>query len=189
MSNTVSINMIQSSIKFLKVREVKSPTRANKYDAGIDFYVPEFTQEFMKVLCEKNSNIQTNFTHDYPPVWEYIILKPQERILIPSGIHCQMESPYRALIAANKSGVATKYGLIFGAEVVDYEYQGEIHLSIINTSNEDVKITPGMKMLQFLETPVYHSEIEIEEGKTTEEFYKETTTRGAGGFGSSDQPK
>ena len=29
------------TIKFLKVRDVKSPSRANEYDAGIDFYVPE----------------------------------------------------------------------------------------------------------------------------------------------------
>lgn len=173
------------TIKFLKTRNVKSPSRANKYDAGIDFYVPEFTEEFLKDLREKNPDIiiQENC----------IVLRPGERVLIPSGIHCQMASPHTVLIAANKSGVATKHGLIFGAQVVDYEYQGEIHLSLINTNKEIhhsgkglVEITPGMKIIQFLEMPIYNSEIEITENISTEDFYKGETTRGAGGFGSTD---
>ena len=89
-----------NTIKFLKVRKVKSPSRANAYDAGIDFYVPEFTPEFVSALKEKNPDINiSNFS---------IILEPGQRVNIPSGIHCQMATPSRALIAANKSGVATK---------------------------------------------------------------------------------
>ena len=30
-------------VLFTKVRDVKSPTRANKHDAGIDFYIPVFS--------------------------------------------------------------------------------------------------------------------------------------------------
>lgn len=166
-------------IKFLKVRDVKSPSRANRYDAGIDFYVPEFTGQFLIDTREKNQYLEITA--------EKIVLEPGQRALLPSGIHCQMSKPGRALIAANKSGVATKTGLIFGAQVVDYEYQGEIHISLINTSDIAVTITPGMKAIQFLETPIYNSTIEVEEGKKPEEFYAEITTRGAGGFGSSDQ--
>jgi len=173
-------------IKFLKTREVKSPARANKYDAGIDFYVPEFTPEFVQVLKEKNPEIYIEDNR--------VILNVNERILIPSGIYCQMASPYRALIAANKSGVSTKLGLIFGAQVVDYEYQGEIHLSLINTSDGAVVITPGMKILQFIETPVYCSDVMVfTDGDTIgngilvnkESFYEKETTRKDGGFGSS----
>ena len=179
MSNIVHINMTETSIKFLKTREVKSPSRANKYDAGIDFYVPEFTDEFFDLLKEKNPDIYIK--------GKRVIMDPMKRILIPSGIHCQMSNPNRALIAANKSGVATKQGLIFGAQVVDFEYQGEIHISLINTSNKIVEITPGMKAIQFLETPIYHSDIDIITNQTPKEFYEDIeTTRGAGGFGSSD---
>ena len=166
-------------IKFLKTREVKSPSRANKYDAGIDFYVPELTDEFVKILREKNPHIDV---WQHSEIGRHIPLAPQQRILIPSGIHCQMEKPGTALIAANKSGVATKTGLIFGAQVVDFEYQGEIHLSLINTSNVAVEITSGMKILQFIETPVIQSEILIME-MSVENFYKNSTTRGAKGFG------
>jgi dUTPase len=179
-----------TKIKFLKVRKVKSPSRANKWDAGIDFYVPELTREYLEAVNEKNPNIEfvkvyfdnSNVVKSY-----FIKLKPQERILLPSGIHCQMSEPGRALIAANKSGVSTKTGLIFGAQVVDYEYQGEIHLSLINTSDSIVEITSGMKILQFLEMPVFNSEPIIYEGVPLEDFYKETTTRGASGFGASDK--
>ena len=166
-------------IKFLKTREVKSPSRANKFDAGIDFYVPEFTPEFVKLLQEKNPEI---YITD-----EYIILSSNEKIFIPSGIHCQMAWPDRALIAANKSGVATKLGLVFTCQVVDYEYQGEIHIGLANISDGAVKITPGMKAIQFLETPIFISDIEITEEKTPKEFYEFETTRGAGGFGSTDK--
>jgi len=169
----------KEKIKFLKVRDVKCPERGHKHDAGIDFFVPEFTEDFLKDLIEKNPYLIINK--------EKIVLEPGERVLIPSGIHCQMSSPGRALIAANKSGVATKMGLIFGAQVVDYEYQGEIHLGVINTTPGIVEITPGMKILQFLEIPVYTSEIYVNEDMTVESFYKDKTTRGAGGFGSTDK--
>jgi len=168
-----------STIKFLKVRDVKSPSRANKLDAGIDFYVPELTDEFVKELREKNPHIDV---WQHSKIGRHIPLSPQQRILIPSGIHCQMENPGTALIAANKSGIATKTGLIFGAQVVDFEYQGEIHLSLINTSDIAVEITSGMKILQFIETPVIQSEILIME-MSVENFYKNSTTRGAKGFG------
>ena len=168
-----------STIKFLKVRDVKSPSRANKLDAGIDFYVPELTDEFVKILREKNPHIDV---WQHSEIGRHIPLAPQQRILIPSGIYCQMEKPGTALIAANKSGVATKTGLIFGAQVVDFEYQGEIHLSLINTSNVAVEITSGMKILQFIETPVIQSEILIMV-MSVENFYKNSTTRGAKGFG------
>jgi dUTPase len=97
-----------------------------------------------------------------------------------------MASPHRALIAANKSGVATKMGLIFGAQVVDYEYQGEIHLSVINTGEGFIKITPGMKILQFIEMPIYNSIIDVDYTKSVSEFYTEKTLRADGGFGSTD---
>ena len=171
-----------STIKFLKTRDVKSPSRANKYDAGIDFYVPELTDEFVKILQEKNPSFDKRFISN-----EAILLYPQKRILIPSGIYCQMSETGRALIAANKSGVATKTGLVFGAQVVDFEYQGEIHLSLINSGTSLVELTSGMKILQFLEMPVFNSNILVNEGISVDEFYLEETSRGDGGFGSTDK--
>jgi len=170
---------MSGTIKFLKTREVKSPSRANRFDAGIDFYVPAFTPEFVRILREKNPGLDIDKNGIY--------LVQGQRVLIPAGIHCQMFDNDRALIAANKSGVATKQGLIFGAQVVDYEYQGEIHLSLIYTGDGTCEILPGQKILQFLEMPIFCSEIRIDETLSPEEFYKVATSRGADGFGSTDK--
>jgi dUTPase len=190
------------TIKFLKIRDVKSPSRAYDYDAGIDFFVPTFDASFVKDLKEKNPIIwpikpkyegdsycyttptltmqgqptsgvkiqyeltddnDTQIKFDDEEGKNYFLLAPGSRVNIPSGIKSRMANPGRALIAFNKSGIATIYGLVAGACVVDYLYQGEIHLSLINTSTKVVKIYEGMKILQFVETPVFNSEIEIKE--------------------------
>jgi len=116
----------------------------------------------------------------------YIPLAPFQRVNIPSGIYCKMEEPGRALIAHNKSGIASKKGLIFGAQVVDYEYQGEIHLNFINTSSKLVKIYEGDKLMQFIEMPIFTSE--IEEASALPDLYPDgETSRATGGFGSTDK--
>jgi dUTPase len=69
--------------------------------------------------------------------------------------------------------------------VVDFEYQGEIHINVINTSSKVVRIYAGQKLMQFLETPIFTST--IEEVKTLENLYKGATSRGPDGFGSTDK--
>lgn len=85
----------------------------------------------------------------------HIALKPGHRILIPSGIKGLLEPPASMLMAANKSGIATKKGLIFTAEIVDSPYVGEIHIGIYNTSQEIQVIEAGQNwynlfMYQFI---------------------------------------
>nr|MDO8118915.1 hypothetical protein [Candidatus Sigynarchaeota archaeon] len=109
------------------VRDVQEPTRAHASDAGVDFFVPrDLTQE---ILEKKNPLVMK---------WSFrngkIIIHPHGRILIPSGIHVLFD-PAHALIAFNKSGIASNRGLIVGSCVVDEEYQGEVHLSLINTND------------------------------------------------------
>ena len=218
----------KEKIKFLKVREVKSPQRAYEFDAGIDFFVPKFDAEFILdlknanphiyevkygstgiaynsatitfsgntadsiVKYDLNDNNDTIVQFDEKKGKNYFLLSPHSRIMIPSGVKSRMTEPGRALIAANKSGVATKEGLIFGAQVVDYTYKGEIHLSVINTSTKNVRIYEDKKILQFVETPVFNSEVEIADGITNYDeeakFYEGLQDdRGEGGFGSTDK--
>jgi len=186
--------MSKEKIKFLKIRDVKSPTRAYEFDAGIDFYVPEFTESFLSDLAEKNQGRDLRMEGDKTENGDFrsIIIPAHSRIMIPGGIKCRMAAPGRALIANNKSGVATKLGLVYGAAVVDYTYKGEMHLSLINTSMLEVSITPGMKIIQFIETPVFFSEVEVVDGTTRQaksmiedHFYQGLQDdRGEGGFGS-----
>ena len=90
-----------------------------------------------------------------------------------------------AMVFLNKSGIATKYGLIVGAQVVDHGYQGEIHINVINTNNENpVYIDEGDKLVQGVLIPVgLHPLVEV----PLEEMFLDDEmipgTRGDGGFG------
>ena len=139
-----------------------------------------------KLTIDVSDTNPTMFKVDDELGVKYYPLAPMGRINIPSGVYCKMEEPGRALIVANKSGVASKKGLVFGAQVVDYEYQGEIHLNVINTSPKTVRIYEGMKLLQFIETPIFTSE--IEEAEDLPALYPDgETSRADGGFGSTDK--
>ena len=143
-------------MKITKIRDVKTPIRGTEGSAGIDFFVP----------------------YDYPNSLRSV--EPGERFFIPSGIKANVPTGY-ALIAMNKSGVSLKKGLMVGACVVDSDYQGEIHLHLINTSNKSVTIEPGEKLTQFLLIPVDHCNVTVVE---EDALFTEETTRGSGGFGS-----
>lgn len=141
-------------MKFCKVRDVKSPQRSHDTDAGIDFFIP----------------------NDF----ETRQIFPHDSINIPSGIKAKIPHGY-ALIAFNKSGIATKLGLDVGANVVDECYQGEIHLHLFNTTNTFVKIEKGQKIVQFILVPVNY---EMPEEVSEEELFDSKSERGENGFGS-----
>jgi dUTP pyrophosphatase len=107
-----------------------------------------------------------------------ILLGPGEDALIPSGIKAQVPPGY-ALIAYNKSGVATKNKLTKGAEVVDEDYTGEIHIHVFNSGKTTSMINPGQKLIQFILIEMNYEN--IEEVESLDEI---ETERGAGGFGS-----
>lgn len=112
-----------------------------------------------------------------------ILIPPHERVLIPSGIKVWIEPKDSALIATNKSGVATKKGLTVGATTVDSLYTGEVHISLINTNNYYIDIECGDKIVQFIHTPVILSQM----NEISEDEYNRISTgsaRGSGGFGS-----
>jgi dUTPase len=139
-----------------------------------------------KVRFDLEDRNETFVKFDSAEGKNYFLLPPLSRINIPSGIYCQMAEEGRALIAFNKSGIAKDFGLLVGACVVDYEYQGEIHINLINTSSKVVRIYEGQKLLQFIEMPVFTSEIE-EIGDLPTLYPQGATSRADGGFGSTDK--
>lgn len=113
---------------------VKTPTRGTGLSAGLDFYIPE--------------------DFEAKQIW------PGESINIPSGIKAQIPRGC-ALIMFNKSGVATKRQLQVGDCVVDEDYQGEIHLHVMNVGKEVVILKPGMKLVQGLVVPALYVGAEV----------------------------
>lgn len=145
-------------MKIVKVRNVKTPTRGTGLSAGLDFYIPE--------------------DFEAKQIW------PGESINIPSGIKARI--PWRcALIMFSRSGIATKHQLQVGACVVDEDYQGEIHLHVMNVGKEVVILKPGMKLVQGLVMPVFYTGVEVLESEA--ELFPQPTERGQGGFGSTGE--
>lgn len=175
-------------VQFTKIRDVKSPNRANMHDAGIDFFIPNYTEEFAQVLKHKNAKnkIQYHLAFDEDcGTYMEITLGAHEQICIPSGIKVNIMDKNTYLDANNKSGVATKYSLIVGAKVIDADYQGEVHINLINTSNKPVTIRTGQKIVQFIHKEYIPSDfIEI----ANEEYDSiSKTDRGEGGFASTGE--
>lgn len=135
---------------------VKTPTRGTGLSAGLDFYIPE----------------------DF----EAKQIRPGESINIPSGIKAQIPRG-RALIMFNKSGVATKRQLQVGDCVVDEDYQGEIHLHVMNVGKEVVILKPGMKLVQGLVVPALYVGVEVLE--SGDELFPQPTKEE--GFGSASE--
>jgi len=176
-------------MQFIKTRQVKSPERNVQENAGIDFYIPDNTPDFVEALFKKNPKLFLNEADEVPERTSYftpktgiITIAPHQAIIIPTGIKSKF-SPDLALIANNKSGIATKKQLIFGASVIDASYQGEWHINLINTSDEYQTLECGTKAIQFIPHLISTDPVEVLDLKE-EEFYTEKTSRGEGWQGS-----
>ena len=162
--------------------DVKHPER-DFGNAGIDFFIPNKTEAFVEAFNARNAE-QSSYLESTEE-GDFIVIPSLGRVNIPSGIRSNFAANI-ALEAQNKSGIATKLGLVYGAGLVDASYKGIIHVSLINVSDKTVKLPLGMKATQFVPRLVDTSEFEVCEGITFDEFYKdfEFTKRGEGAFGS-----
>jgi dUTP pyrophosphatase len=163
-------------MKFSRVRNVKPVNRANAKDAGMDFYIPEFSEEFIKDLENKNPK----------QVWDYtnseLMIEPGGSLLIPSGIKVRLPENFM-LTAFNKSGIASKKSLLVGACVVDEPYMGEVHIDLHNVSSYTQSIEYGQKIIQLILIPVSYA---VPQEVAMDDLYTNfQSTRGEGGFGSS----
>lgn len=109
---------------------------------------------------------------------ESIILKPMERLLVPTGLYMEIPFGYEGQIRP-RSGLAIKHGLslINCVGTIDSDYRGELKVPMINLSNEAFEIKHGERIAQFVLAKHGHVEWQIEENLND-------TKRGEGGFGS-----
>lgn len=141
-------------MNYSKTRDVKSPCRGHEHDAGIDFYVP----------------------NDMNPT----LISAGTQCIIDTGIKIDVPVGH-ALVAFNKSGIATGKQLLVGACVIDHGYQGTVNINLHNVGQHQQTIEPGDKIVQFvllrLGAPYL---LEIPE----EDLFTEESARGYGKFGS-----
>lgn len=109
---------------------------------------------------------------------EPITIKPNESILIHTGIATAIPNGYVGLVYA-RSGIACKRGLAPSNKVgvIDADYRGEIMVSLHNHSSVEQTIVPNERIAQMVITPFIHCEYE-------ETNNLDDTERGSGGFGS-----
>lgn len=105
------------------------------------------------------------------------ILKPLERVLIPTGLYIELPTGFEAQIRP-RSGMAYKYGItvLNSPGTIDADYRGEVKVLLVNLSDKEVEIEDGMRVAQMI-----ISRHETIEWKAVDALSE--TKRGAGGYG------
>ena len=111
-------------------------------------------------------------------VIDFIILKPCERKIIPTGLAIALPVGFEAQIRP-RSGLAIKNGItvLNSPGTIDADYRGEIGVILINLSDINFTIERGMRIAQMIISPVISINWE-------EMDILPKTSRGASGFGS-----
>jgi dUTP pyrophosphatase len=138
-----------------------------------------------------NINITNKSTHQLPAyetllsagmdlrafISESIVIKPLQRVLIPTGLSIELTEGLEAQIRP-RSGLAFKNGItvLNSPGTIDADYRGEIKVLLVNLSDTDFMVNDGDRIAQM----VISNYIKIK--WTTTESLSETK-RGAGGFG------
>jgi len=108
---------------------------------------------------------------------EAVVLKPLDRMLIPTGLFIELPVGYEAQIRP-RSGLAIKKGItvLNSPGTIDADYRGEICVILVNLSTENFTINDGERICQMVIAAHAQAEwVEVEE--------LGNTVRGAGGFG------
>ena len=110
---------------------------------------------------------------------EPVMLKPLQRVLIPTGLSIELPKGYEAQVRP-RSGLAIKKGLslINTPGTIDCDYRGELMVLLINLGDAPFEVTRGMRIAQLVIAPV--SQL----SPTESSELPEPTKRGKGGFGS-----
>lgn len=111
---------------------------------------------------------------------EPMIIKPMERVLIPTGIFLEIPNGFEGQVRA-RSGLSIKHGLtmVNGVGTVDSDYRGELKVPMINLGSDEFKVESGDRIAQIVFAK--YETVSFEAVSSTEELEK--TERGAGGFG------
>ncbi len=106
-----------------------------------------------------------------------IVLKPLQRVLVPTGLYIELPEGYEAQIRP-RSGLAYKHGItvLNSPGTIDADYRGEIKVILVNLSNDDFVIKTGERICQMVIAK--HEVVLFDSVENLSE-----TNRGEGGFG------
>jgi len=106
-----------------------------------------------------------------------IVIKPLQRVLVPTGLHIELPVGYEAQIRP-RSGLAYKHGIsiVNSPGTIDADYRGEIKVLLVNLSDTDFVVNNGDRIAQMVIAK--HETISWESVENLNE-----TARGEGGYG------
>lgn len=109
---------------------------------------------------------------------ETITLKPQERILVPTGFCFEIPPGYEVQVRP-RSGLAWKHGItvLNTPGTIDSDYRGEVKVILINLGTSPFTLERGERIAQVVPMPIA-ADLDFTEKESLSE-----TDRGAGGFG------
>ena len=107
-----------------------------------------------------------------------LVLAPGHRAGVPTGIAIALPEGFEAQVRP-RSGLALRHGItvLNAPGTVDSDYRGEVTAILINLGPEPFTIERGMKVAQLVIAA--HARVEWNEAASLD-----STSRGAGGFGS-----
>jgi len=110
-------------------------------------------------------------------ITEKIVLKPLQRLLVPTGLFIELPIGYEAQIRP-RSGLAYKHGIsiVNAPGTIDADYRGELKVLLVNLSDTDFSINNGDRIAQMV-----IAKHETVNWKAVEELNE--TARGEGGYG------
>lgn len=166
-------------IPFYRVREsAKLPARANPSDAGMDVY-----------FCPPSDPIKHSGVVDVEVDADMKILSLNihsgANVLLPTGLKAGIPHGY-ALLVCNRSGMAAKKSLVYGAHVIDSGYAGEIFIDLHNIGSAPQRVEIMDKIAQLILVPVVSAQpLEAENEESLYGDYPKTiSNRGDGALGS-----
>lgn len=117
----------------------------------------------------------------YAAIDEEITIKPNETAFIGTGIAFEIPNGFVGLVYA-RSSLGCKKGLAPSNKVgvIDSDYRGELIVALHNHSQETHVINPNDRIAQIVFTPYLKGNFQVVDDLND-------TTRGNGGFGSTDK--
>lgn len=109
---------------------------------------------------------------------EPVVLEPQARMLIPTGLFIELPEGYEAQVRP-RSGLALKHGItvLNSPGTIDADYRGEIKVLLINHGQDPFTIQNGERIAQMV--IAQHATVQWVETQSLS-----NTERGEGGYGS-----
>lgn len=109
-----------------------------------------------------------------------VIVAPGKRAVIPTGLAIALPAGFELQVQVRgRSGMAAKHGILpaNGVGTIDSDYRGEIGVILLNTSQENFMVEPGMRIAQGV-----IARYEVATWQVVDEL--DETERASGGYGS-----